>query len=81
VELDGYEFHSSKQSFRSDRDNDAEALALDLPTVRITTDRIDDTPEKEARRLHTIFERRRPQAGGSAGVTGPRRLRDRAAPA
>jgi hypothetical protein len=59
VELDGYDFHSGKESFRSDRDNDADALALDLPTVRITTDRLDDTPEKEARRLSRILARRR----------------------
>ena len=59
VELDGYDFHSSKASFRSDRDNDAHALALDIPTVRITSDRVDHEPEKEARRLARILELRR----------------------
>lgn len=59
VELDGYDFHSDRESFRSDRDNDTSALALDLPTVRITTDRLEETPEEEARRLHVILERRR----------------------
>lgn len=59
VELDGYQFHSSKARFRSDRDHDADALALDILTVRVTTDRLDFTPEKEARRLDAILERRR----------------------
>ena len=59
VELDGYEFHSSKDSFRSDRDNDAEALAADLVTVRITEDRLEDAPEREAERLLRILEARR----------------------
>ena len=40
VELDGYEFHSSKDRFRSDRENDADALTLDIVTVRVTTDRL-----------------------------------------
>lgn len=59
VELDGYDFHSDKQTFRSDRDKDAHALALDLPTVRITDDRLKDAPEREAERLHAILARRR----------------------
>jgi Transcriptional regulator, AbiEi antitoxin len=59
VELDGYEFHSSKDSFRSDRKNDAEALAADLVTVRITEDRLEHAPEREAERLHRILEGRR----------------------
>ena len=62
VELDGYEFHSSKESFRSDRDNDAEALAVEIVTVRITNDRLENTPEREAERLHGILERRGPGA-------------------
>jgi hypothetical protein len=59
VELDGYQFHSSKDRFRRDRANDAEALALDILTVRVTMDRLEDTPEKEAQRMHRILERRR----------------------
>jgi very-short-patch-repair endonuclease len=62
VELDGYEFHSSKDRFRSDRDNDADALTLDIVTVRVTTDRLERTPENEARRLHRILELRRRRA-------------------
>ncbi|HUE25315.1 MAG TPA: type IV toxin-antitoxin system AbiEi family antitoxin domain-containing protein [Solirubrobacteraceae bacterium] len=62
VELDGYEFHSSKDTFRSDRDHDAEALALDILTVRITLDRLEASPEKEAERLHRILELRRRRA-------------------
>ncbi len=59
VELDGYQFHSSKDRFRRDRANDAEALALDILTVRVTMDRLERTPEKEAERMHQILERRR----------------------
>lgn len=62
VELDSYEFHSDKATFRSDRDRDANALVLDLATVRITDDRLKETPEKEARRLLAILERRRRRA-------------------
>ncbi|HTX30621.1 MAG TPA: type IV toxin-antitoxin system AbiEi family antitoxin domain-containing protein [Solirubrobacteraceae bacterium] len=56
VELDGYEFHSDPGTFEGDRDNDATALALGIPTVRVTEDRIDNRPEEEARRLHVILE-------------------------
>ena len=62
VELDGYEFHSSKERFRSDRKNDADALTLDIVTVRVTTDRLEGTPEEEAERLHLILELRRRRA-------------------
>ncbi len=62
VELDGYEFHSSKDRFRSDRDHDADALTLDIVTVRITTDRLERAPDDEADRLHRILELRRNRA-------------------
>jgi hypothetical protein len=59
VEVDGYEVHAGRVSFEHDRERDAEMLVLDLPTVRVTEARIDNAPEKEAARLHTILERRR----------------------
>lgn len=59
VELDGYEFHSSKDRFRSDRDNDTEALTLDIVTVRVTGDRLEQSPAREAERLHRILALRR----------------------
>jgi len=62
VELDGWAFHSSRASFHSDRERDAEMLRLDIPTVRITWERLATTPEREAERLHAILARRRARA-------------------
>jgi hypothetical protein len=59
VEVDGYEVHSGRVSFEDDRDRDAEMLALDLPTVRVTEERIDNEPEREAARLRRILQHRR----------------------
>lgn len=59
VELDGWEFHRSRRSFEGDRERDATMLAVDLPTVRVTRDRIANAPEREAARLHEILRQRR----------------------
>jgi very-short-patch-repair endonuclease len=59
VELDGWDFHNSREAFVSDRDRDATLLALGFKTVRITWERLIDHPEKEARRLHAILARLR----------------------
>jgi hypothetical protein len=59
VELDGWDFHSSRQSFIGDRDKDTDMLVVGLETVRITWERLHDAPEREARRLHAILARRR----------------------
>ena len=59
VEVDGYEVHSGRVSFEDDRDRDAANLALDLPTVRVTEERIDNSPDREAKRLLAIIESRR----------------------
>jgi Transcriptional regulator, AbiEi antitoxin len=64
VELDGYSFHSDRGNFEGDRDNDATALALGIPTVRVTEERIDNRPAEEASRLRTILERLRADRGG-----------------
>jgi len=45
IELDGWEFHSSRRSFESDRERDAALLALAIVTVRITWERLIETPE------------------------------------
>jgi hypothetical protein len=58
IELDGWDFHSSRYSFESDRDRDAALLAYGIVTVRITWDRLIDSPEREARRLRAILEQR-----------------------
>ena len=59
VELDGYEFHRTKESFERDRERDATTLAHGFVTVRITWKRLTDRPEKEAARLHQILAARR----------------------
>ena len=59
VELDGYEFHSDRRTFESDRERDVHALANGVVTVRITEERLDGAPEREAQRLHAILRARR----------------------
>ena len=58
VELDGYEVHSGRVSFEDDRDRDASMLALGFSTVRVTEERIDKAPGREAARLKAILARR-----------------------
>ncbi len=59
VELDGWPYHRSRQSFEDDRDRDATMLVHRIPTVRITYDRLKKDPAREAARLHSILESRR----------------------
>jgi hypothetical protein len=61
VELDGWEFHSSRASFESDRERDANTLVAGYATVRITRRRTDHAPRKEAKRLAEILAARRPR--------------------
>ncbi len=58
VELDGWEFHSDRGAFESDRDRDADRLAAGFLTVRITTERFETAPAREAKRLHKILRAR-----------------------
>jgi very-short-patch-repair endonuclease len=62
VELDGWEFHSDHHSFQNDRERDATTLALGIATIRITWERLDGQPEREAARLARILQARRRQA-------------------
>jgi hypothetical protein len=55
VEVDGHEVHSGPVSFEADRDRDADMLALDLPTIRVTEERMDNAPRREAERLRSIL--------------------------
>jgi very-short-patch-repair endonuclease len=57
VELDGYDFHRDRYSFESDRDRDADLLAHGIPTMRITWERMTETPVREADRLRRILGR------------------------
>jgi very-short-patch-repair endonuclease len=59
VELDGWDYHSSRDSFERERNRDADELALGLATVRITTERLRRDPAGEAARLHKILRQRR----------------------
>ena len=58
VELDGWEFHKDRHAFETDRERDAHHLAHGTPTVRITKDRLEHTPDREAARLETILSQR-----------------------
>jgi Transcriptional regulator, AbiEi antitoxin len=62
VELDSWRFHRDRQAFESDRDRDADMVVLDLATVRITWERLTETPDREAARLRKIFARRQRRA-------------------
>jgi hypothetical protein len=59
VEVDGWEFHSDRESYEDDRDEDATALALGIVTIRITSPRMTNTPEREAERIQRILAMRR----------------------
>ncbi|MDQ6744692.1 MAG: hypothetical protein M3Z27_01525 [Actinomycetota bacterium] len=60
VELDGWGFHSSRDSFERDRIRDADALVAGVETLRITRGRLRQRPADEAARLRIILARRRP---------------------
>jgi hypothetical protein len=62
VEIDGYLFHSDRDSFERDRDRDAERLAAGFVTVRLTRKRMKQQAEREARRLNAILMARRRHA-------------------
>ncbi len=59
VELDGWEFHSTRESFESDRERDASTLAVGCVTVRLTWERMHEGAAREAARLRTILDQRR----------------------
>ena len=65
VELDGWEFHSSRQSFEDDRERDACTLAAGFVTLRVTWTRIHARARREAVRLHQILRQRRMLAAGA----------------
>lgn len=57
VELDSWGYHQDRHNFEGDRDRDATQLAAGLPTVRITWERISETPAAESGRLRAILAR------------------------
>ena len=50
----------TRSEFESDRDRDADLLAIGIPTVRVTWTRFSLMPDREATRLHAILARRAP---------------------
>ncbi len=59
VELDGYEFHGTREAFEDDRERDATTLQAGFATVRLTWQRMQDRRAREAARLHSILLARR----------------------
>lgn len=59
VELDSWEFHRDAIAFETDHERDAETLAAGFVTVRITWERINRAPGREAARLRRILDPRR----------------------
>jgi hypothetical protein len=62
LELDSWEFHSTRVDFESDRDRDVDRLVAGFITVRLTWERIVGKPDREAARLHLILADRRREA-------------------
>ncbi len=62
MELDSWEFHMDRIAFETDRERDAETLALGYRTIRITWPRLKARPIEEARRLHKILAAQAPRA-------------------
>ena len=56
VELDGWDYHKDRDAFEDDRERDAENLRHRLNTLRITKQRMTQTPDREAERLQEILE-------------------------
>jgi hypothetical protein len=59
VELDGWPFHRTRKAFEDDRERDAYMLAHQIATVRITRERLENAPAREAERLIAILDSRR----------------------
>ena len=55
AELDGYDFHKTRQAFETDRDRDADLLTEGFRTIRITYTRLEQNPKKEAARLRALL--------------------------
>jgi very-short-patch-repair endonuclease len=58
VELDSFAWHADSERFESDRDRDVDHLVLGLATARITWERMQTKPAREAGRLQHILEQR-----------------------
>jgi hypothetical protein len=59
IELDGWPFHRTRKAFEDDRERDAYMLARRIATLRMTRERLEGAPAREAKRLIAILESRR----------------------
>jgi very-short-patch-repair endonuclease len=59
VELDSWKHHQTRTSFRNDRRRDGLTLSWGYVTIRITWERLEDEPEREAEQLKAILDQRR----------------------
>jgi very-short-patch-repair endonuclease len=58
VELDGWDYHQGQAAFEVDRLRDADALEFELVTLRLTWQRMNGAPAREAERLRRILAQR-----------------------
>jgi hypothetical protein len=59
IELDSWSFHNTRVDFETDRDRDLDYLVAGKLPIRITWERLEYMPEREAERLHKIVALRR----------------------
>lgn len=57
VELDGFEYHSSREPYRDDRRRDRRCTQLDLPSMRFAYE--DSDPERVQREITPVLQRER----------------------
>ncbi|HKO29238.1 MAG TPA: type IV toxin-antitoxin system AbiEi family antitoxin domain-containing protein [Solirubrobacteraceae bacterium] len=62
VELDSWPFHQGKPAFETDRERDAVTLSHGYVTLRVTEERLEERPRREAERLHVILAAHAPRA-------------------
>ena len=62
VELDSKEFHMDPIAFETDRESDAVTLTHGYVTVRVTEERLEQRPQREAHRLLAILAAHAPRA-------------------
>lgn len=70
VELDGYEFHSDRHSFESDRRRQEELKLAGIEMVRFTARRMIDHPDEVMRRVAALLDRRRSELLSDRSTAG-----------
>lgn len=58
VEVDGYEFHSGRETFESDRLRDQQLQAQGWAVARVTWRQLDENPENVVATVRRILRRR-----------------------